>query len=534
MESVVLSACCTIANSRLWLQGRGRASRVLGFSGKRCGVFVCCDVSLGNGVAQLGMPSWAPRNGRVVGKISADSCLRTFIDGRHSRSGYEKWMSWISDETDGGDNSMQMDACVQLNTRWESVDDTFGIHLTENDTSGGIMRTGGSFTTIGNVLERLEMGEFEVALSRLFCYGPNATKAKEVLLLLSTALLLWGVGLGFNMAARASSVTPQATVTFVQSTQDSRIEKGNATSTKDSQTQPEEETSTRVGGGINEDSLSSEDSTSVPETVGKSGGFTEEFWMGIEAPEESMVELLKSYLEKHPDSVMAIEALLYTRMETGDIPHALKILERLIALEPHELEWKFMKAQCHEYVGDLRLAKAGFEEILRVEPLSSRALQGMVTVMDRTGETDSALEMIWAALTRAIQEKRIAEARDLRLLIGQVYTLQGKLEEALQQYTVMIDEDPKDFRPYLCQGLVYSILGKTGEADKRFKKYRQLCPKDFPNRKFLDELMLKAKNEGHKTSNLKKLFERTSKDGKDPKSLKQPFVTGDKTKGLAK
>ena len=42
-----------------------------------------------------------------------------------------------------------------------------------------------------------------------------------------------------------------------------------------------------------------------------------------------------------------------------------------------------------------------------------------------------------------------------------IYTFQGELEEGLKKFQDLVDENPRDFRPYLCQVmkiLAYSLL----------------------------------------------------------------------------
>lgn len=48
---------------------------------------------------------------------------------------------------------------------------------------------------------------------------------------------------------------------------------------------------------------------------------------------------------------------------------------------------------------------------------------------------------------------------------------------------------------YLVQGIVYSLLDKKKEADEQFEIYRSLVPKEFPQRGFLDDVVLAAKTE---------------------------------------
>ncbi|KAL6518514.1 hypothetical protein OROGR_019016 [Orobanche gracilis] len=56
----------------------------------------------------------------------------------------------------------------------------------------------------------------------------------------------------------------------------------------------------------------------------------------------------------------------------------------------------------------------------------------------------------------------------------------GNLEEALEKFQQLIEENPRDFRPYLCKGIVYSLLEKRKEAEESFEIYRSLVPGEFP------------------------------------------------------
>lgn len=239
--------------------------------------------------------------------------------------------------------------------------------------------------------------------------------------------------------------------------------------------------------------------TAVPENF---EALSDEFWDGLDTSERPVEHLLKVYLKSNPTNVRALECLAHVLMDTDDMPRALIVLEKLQQLEPDEVEWKYMKAQAYECTGEFEVARQRFEELLKLEPFSSRALQGLALAMDQAGETGAALELLESSMARARQENKVLEARNLRMLIGQFHTLKGRLKVALQHYKDMIDEDPEDFRPYLCQGIIYSVLGEKNVAEQQFNKYQELCPKDFPNRKYLDKLMSRAKNEGEKIHDL--------------------------------
>ncbi|XP_059431707.1 uncharacterized protein LOC132165240 isoform X3 [Corylus avellana] len=162
-----------------------------------------------------------------------------------------------------------------------------------------------------------------------------------------------------------------------------------------------------------------------------------------ESQEEKMYEEL---LEKDPRNVEALKVVLYGKMRRGKTKEAVKYVERLIDQEPDEVEWRLLMALCYETMGQLSKAKRLFEEILEKRPLLLRALH-------------------------------------------------GELDEALKKFQDLVNENPRDFRPYLCQGIIYSLLDKQKEAAEQFETYRAVVPKEFPQRGFLDDVVLAAKTQ---------------------------------------
>lgn len=45
------------------------------------------------------------------------------------------------------------------------------------------------------------------------------------------------------------------------------------------------------------------------------------------------------------------------------------------------------------------------------------------------------------------------------------------------------------------QGIIYSLLDRKNEAEERFETYKSLVPEEFPQRGFLDDVVLAAKTE---------------------------------------
>ncbi|KAK1311727.1 hypothetical protein QJS10_CPA07g00402 [Acorus calamus] len=202
-----------------------------------------------------------------------------------------------------------------------------------------------------------------------------------------------------------------------------------------------------------------------------------------------------SYWKKEPRNVEALKVVVYGKMRKGRVNEAVEYVERLIDVEPDEVEWRLLQALSYELMGQISKAKRLFKEILKEKPLLLRALHGLALAMHKNHEGPAVFDMLNNALEVAHREERVTEERNIKLLIAQMHVVKGELEEGLKHFQSLVDENPRDFRPYLCQGIVYSLLDKKKEADEQFEIYRSLVPDEFPQRGFLDDVVFSAKTE---------------------------------------
>lgn len=79
-------------------------------------------------------------------------------------------------------------------------------------------------------------------------------------------------------------------------------------------------------------------------------------------------------LEQNPKNVDALKGVVYGKMRRGKTKEAVEYVERLIDVEPNEVEWRLLQAFCYEMIGELSKAKRLFKEILKQRPLLIRAL----------------------------------------------------------------------------------------------------------------------------------------------------------------
>ncbi|XVF43525.1 hypothetical protein PTKIN_Ptkin02bG0046600 [Pterospermum kingtungense] len=188
---------------------------------------------------------------------------------------------------------------------------------------------------------------------------------------------------------------------------------------------------------------------------------------------------LSEFLESNDEAIEALKSLLQQKLENGEDEEALTILNRLVVAQPQETDWKFLLARLLSEMSQTENARKVFEEILQSNPLSFEALFENALLMDRCGEGEAVIKRLEEALAIAQEEKKVKEARDVRLIMAQIQFLQKNVEEALRSYQELAKEDPSDFRPYFCQGMIYSLLDKNAEAKEQFAKYRELSPKKF-------------------------------------------------------
>ncbi|KAI3447655.1 hypothetical protein Pfo_004320 [Paulownia fortunei] len=164
-------------------------------------------------------------------------------------------------------------------------------------------------------------------------------------------------------------------------------------------------------------------------------------------------------------------------------------------LESEEIEWPMLRAHL-SYSGEFELARKGFNELLKKDPFLVEAYHGLVTVASQE-ESSEELRNIERRVEEAMKlckkETTKTDLRDFKLLLAQIRVLEGRYDDALKVYQELEKEEPRDFRPYLCQGIIYTLLRRNSEAEKNFVKYRRLVPKGPPYASYFDDNMTATK-----------------------------------------
>ncbi|KAF7804533.1 protein SLOW GREEN 1, chloroplastic-like [Senna tora] len=213
------------------------------------------------------------------------------------------------------------------------------------------------------------------------------------------------------------------------------------------------------------------------------------------SPNEERERIIEEQLSNNPNDTEALRSLIELKLRARKVDEAIQVIDRLIELEPEEFEWQLLKAHMYFYNGDYELAKDRFEDILTKDPYRVEAYHGLVMAASESNKPlEDLLKRVEEAVAFCKKQKRGSEVRDLKLLIAQIKVMEGDFPDALKAYQELVKEEPRDFRPYLCQGIIYTILRKKDEAEKQFDKFRRLIPKNHPYREYFEDNMFATKN----------------------------------------
>ncbi|KAK9727113.1 hypothetical protein RND81_05G258700 [Saponaria officinalis] len=224
---------------------------------------------------------------------------------------------------------------------------------------------------------------------------------------------------------------------------------------------------------------------------------TEESTSTLMKDDEEIERKLEEFVSENPDNVEGLKSLMEIRIKNKKPAKAVEVLNKLVEIEPEEREWMMLRAHMYNYMGETEMAKTGFEEIIAKDPLLVEAYHGLVMAVSQgeqgSGELDLVSKRIKEAIEKCKAEKSKENVRDFRLLFAQIRVIEGNYDEALKIYQELVKEEPRDFRPYLCQGIIYTLLRKKDEADKQFEKYKRLVPQGHPYAQYFDDNMLATK-----------------------------------------
>jgi len=193
-------------------------------------------------------------------------------------------------------------------------------------------------------------------------------------------------------------------------------------------------------------------------------------------------------LQREPDNVTALRGLLQVRLEliaqgVGDIKDAIAPLEKLASLNPETTEYGILLAQAKERTGDREGAAQAYRSILVSRPGEIKALQGLVNLLLVQQRPEAAIGLLQDTLKAAPAANQAkpesVDVTSVQLILGQVYAVQKRFEEAIAIYDESAKANPKDFRPTLGKAIVLKEQGKTDEAKTLFDRATELAPPNY-------------------------------------------------------
>lgn len=193
-------------------------------------------------------------------------------------------------------------------------------------------------------------------------------------------------------------------------------------------------------------------------------------------------------LQREPDNVTALRGLLQVRLEligqgVGDIKDAIAPLEKLASLNPETTEYGILLAQAKERTGDREGAAQAYRSILASKPGEIKALQGLVNLLLVQQRPEAAIGLLQDTLKAApaanLAKPESVDVTSVQLILGQVYAVQKRFEEAIAIYDESAKANPKDFRPTLGKAIVFKEQGKKDEAKTLFAKATELAPPNY-------------------------------------------------------
>lgn len=193
-------------------------------------------------------------------------------------------------------------------------------------------------------------------------------------------------------------------------------------------------------------------------------------------------------LQREADNVTALRGLLQVRLEligqgVGDIKDVVSPLEKLAKLNPETTEYGILLAQAKERTGDREGAAQAYRAILAAKPGEIKALQGLVNLLLVQQRPEAAIGLLQDTLKAAtaanLAKPESIDTTSVELILGQVYAVQKRFEEAIAIYDESAKANPKDFRPTLGKAIVLKEQGKTDEAKTLFDKATELAPPNY-------------------------------------------------------
>ena len=193
----------------------------------------------------------------------------------------------------------------------------------------------------------------------------------------------------------------------------------------------------------------------------------------------------QSVVNREPDNETALRGLIETRTQLVQLgkrtpKDLIDPFKKLKDANPEQTDFAILLALTYQQTGDREAAAKTYREVLERNSGNLNALQGLVSLFMREGQSVSAVELLRTTLNaNQSQSPEDFDRVSIQLLLGDVYTAQKNFDKALQLYDTLLAQSPEDYRPMVGKALALKAQGKTNDAQTWFDKATDLAPAQF-------------------------------------------------------
>ncbi|PSN10029.1 Tfp pilus assembly protein PilF [filamentous cyanobacterium CCP5] len=191
----------------------------------------------------------------------------------------------------------------------------------------------------------------------------------------------------------------------------------------------------------------------------------------------------EAVLAREPDNLTALQGLVETRIQLGDLDGVIDPLERLAELNPDQPEYAVLLGQAQQQLGNLDAAASSYRTVLDQRPGNMQAMQGLVALLVQQDRPQAAIGLLQETLQTAQQlaadGDTSIDTTSVRLLLAEVQVSSGNVDQALTIYDDAIAQAGSDFRPLLAKALVLQSEGRSDEAKPLFAQAEAIAPAQY-------------------------------------------------------
>lgn len=173
--------------------------------------------------------------------------------------------------------------------------------------------------------------------------------------------------------------------------------------------------------------------------------------------EEQAATWLRNYVLQYPEDTTQLQLLARLTIRQGNITEAIKIYNRVIALEPDNQMVKLRLGVLYSQIKDYESAEKFFKEVLKQNSESYYSclyLARLYAQLDRKADATDyyrrALDLNWS--------------QDLVYEMADYYKLQEDYSQTLQLYTSLIEKNPQDERAGLGRAQIHLLMDNEKKA----------------------------------------------------------------------